>query len=156
MSTTSRRYGSMNYKMVLTSLVSVFLMSILLACSTANTANSAAITAQKLHVMLQKHEKFDLVDVRTPSEYDAGHISGAELIPLNSILNDDFKLNKDDTIVLYCHSGRRSGIALKYLEEHGYKHVEHLEGGILTWKYGQVKGPEASLIKGDTNKEELR
>jgi rhodanese-related sulfurtransferase len=140
----------------LASLVTVFVITILLACSTANTASNSAISARNLHSMLQEHENFDLVDVRTPLEYDAGHISGAELIPLNNILNDDFKLNKDDTIVLYCRSGRRSGIALKYLEEHGYKHVEHLEGGILTWKYGLTKGPEANAVKGDINKEELK
>lgn len=152
MSKVPGRFGSIRYAAVLASMV-VFVVLVSVACS---ARNGTAISAANLHTMIQKHEHFDLVDVRQPSEYDAGHISGAELIPLNNILSGDFKLNKNDTIVLYCHSGRRSGIALKYLDEHEYKHVEHLEGGILTWKYGLTKGPEQSASKGDINKEKSR
>ncbi len=152
MSKLSGRFGGMKYAAVLASMA-VFVVLISVACS---SSNGAAITASKLHSMIQDHKHFDLVDVRQPSEYDAGHISGAELIPLNNILSGDFKINKEDTVVLYCHSGRRSGIALKYLEEHGYNHVEHLEGGILTWKYGLIKGPEPRASKGDANKEEMK
>jgi rhodanese-related sulfurtransferase len=144
MSKLSGRYGSIGYSYVLAS-AAVFIALVFTACS---TVDSTVISAAQLHAMIQKHESFDLVDVRQPSEYNAGHISGAELIPLNDILNGDFNLNKNDTIVLYCRSGRRSGIALDYLEKHGYKHVEHLEGGIKTWKYGLVKRPDKNVTKG--------
>ena len=145
MSISSGRYGASRFRAVL----SAMLILIALIAATGSAQDGIAISATKLHGMMEKHLNFDLVDVRQPSEYNAGHISGAKLIPLNRLLNGDFKLNKDDLIVLYCHSGRRSDIALKYLEEYGYKNVEHLEGGILTWKYDLAYGPEQNILMGD-------
>lgn len=63
-----------------------------------------------------------VIDVRTSAEYDAGHIDNAINIPFEDIVNGVKELNlaKDTPIILYCRSGRRSGIADTSLTEAGY------------------------------------
>ncbi len=86
-----------------------------------------------------------LIDVRTKSEFEQGHVDGAHHIPydeLESYLQKIEKLTKGDKgapIVLYCQSGNRSGIGKKTLLKHGYtKVINH--GGLSTWQgLGQPK-----------------
>lgn len=68
-----------------------------------------------------------IIDVRTQSEYDAGHIDGAIHIPYDVIAEQisGHTTDKQQQIVVYCHSGRRSGIAHRQLREMGYEHVEN-------------------------------
>ena len=76
------------------------------------------------------------LDVRTASEYSQGHIPGALLI---DVTQADFMqkaeqlLPKDQTIALYCRSGRRSKTAAQQLAKHGYQVVE-LNTGFNSWK----------------------
>jgi len=78
-----------------------------------------------------------ILDVRTPEEFQAGHIPGAINIDWKN--QDEFKtkikaLAKDKTLLVYCHSGHRSGLATKYLKAQGYEKIYNLETGILGWK----------------------
>ena len=104
--------------------------------TTAGTNTPATISAQQLHHRLEAEDKFLLIDVREPSEYDAGHIQGAQLIPLGKIKSGDFSLDKNADIVLYCRTGHRSGIAASILDGKGFTNVKHLEGGVTKWSYG--------------------
>lgn len=80
--------------------------------------------------------KVQLVDVRTPEEFEAGHIENA--------LNIDFfsehfsanfeKLDKDKPVYIYCKSGNRSGKAAIKLEELGFKKIYDLKGGFLNYQ----------------------
>lgn len=76
-----------------------------------------------------------LLDVRTPGEFEGGHIPGAKNIPVQVL---DAQLaalpqKKDQPIVVYCQSGRRSASAKTMLEKAGYTNVSDL-GGISNWK----------------------
>ena len=66
-----------------------------------------------------------LIDVRTPGEFAGGHIQGAINIPVSSITTGIEKKAKDKSksIILYCHSGARSGSAKKALVRAGYTNV---------------------------------
>jgi rhodanese-related sulfurtransferase len=69
-----------------------------------------------------------VVDVRTPSEYQAGHVPGAVNIPHDEIGKRSAELGPPSTpILLYCHSGRRSGIAVKTLQEKGFTRLYDLQ-----------------------------
>lgn len=75
-----------------------------------------------------------LIDVRTPEEYIAGHAGGAVNVPLDDIANGKLsKINKDKTVYVYCRSGKRAGQAKVALEKAGYKDVINL-GGLSNWQ----------------------
>ena len=82
-----------------------------------------------------------LIDVRTPREFNAGHIEGA----LNmDISNSGFKtmlaeMDKEKPVYLYCRSGRRSASAAKMLNKMGFSEVYDLKGGILNWQRSQLQ-----------------
>lgn len=71
-----------------------------------------------------------VIDVRTGQEFQSGHIQGAMNMPYTSIGEDihTSTVAKDDHIVLYCKSGRRSGIAYDTLKALGYANVENYGG----------------------------
>lgn len=73
-----------------------------------------------------------LVDVRSPQEYEEGHLEGAILIPNYTIMKEieNFINNKDAIIIVYCSSGSRSKKAQKKLEKKGYKNVYNLYNGL--------------------------
>lgn len=71
-----------------------------------------------------------IIDVRTQAEYDAGHIEGAILIPYDVIKDKIAQKVSDKSakVILYCRSGRRSGIALNDLKSLGYTNAENYGG----------------------------
>ncbi|MCZ0754650.1 rhodanese-like domain-containing protein [Anoxybacillus sp. J5B_2022] len=84
------------------------------------------------------YRKAQLIDVREPDEYAAGHILGARNIPLTQLRMRMNELRKDQPIYLYCQSGLRSGRAAQMLYRKGYRDLYHLKGGFKTWT-GKVK-----------------
>lgn len=77
-----------------------------------------------------------LIDVRTPMEYEEGHLPDAKLI---NVASPDFqteisKLDPNKSYYLYCRSGARSGSACNYMSSMGFKKVANLAGGIFDWE----------------------
>ena len=80
-------------------------------------------------------ERVHIVDVREQHEWDAGHIPGAEHVPLATVEQEIPKrLPKDAPIVTQCRSGVRSAKAAFALQQLGYTNVASLAGGILAWQ----------------------
>ena len=77
--------------------------------------------------------KIKLVDVREQWEYDTCHIKNSQLIPLSRLPSKISELNKEDGIVLYCHTQNRSRMAAQFLLASGFKNVRFLRGGIDEW-----------------------
>ena len=71
-----------------------------------------------------------VIDVRTPQEYQAGHIEGALNLPHDSIGQDiaKAKVAKDDHVILYCKSGRRADVAMGTLKGLGFSNIENYGG----------------------------
>lgn len=71
-----------------------------------------------------------IIDVRTESEYNGGHVAGAVLIPHDDIRKRIHAVvpSKNTPIILYCQSGRRAGIAKSTLESLGYRNVVNAGG----------------------------
>ncbi len=68
------------------------------------------------------------VDVRTPEEYAAGHVPGAVNVPYDQMARRYAELGPPGTpLLLYCHSGRRSGIAVQVLKDKGYTRLYDLQ-----------------------------
>lgn len=76
-----------------------------------------------------------VLDVRTPAEFAGGHINRAINIDVeaSSFTSEIAKLNKTKTYAVYCHSGRRSGIATAQMAKSGFTHIFNLTNGISDW-----------------------
>lgn len=85
---------------------------------------------------IKDHEQVIILDVRTEEEYITGHIINAINIPVDDIEERINELkNKDEIILVYCKSGRRSVIACEILDAYGYTNVYNM-GGVVDWPYG--------------------
>ncbi|WP_138415830.1 rhodanese-like domain-containing protein [Aquibacillus sediminis] len=84
------------------------------------------------------YRKAQLIDVREPKEFDAGHILGARNIPISQMRQRLTELRKDQPVYLYCQSGARSMRAAMLLHKKGYTDLHHLQGGFKKWT-GKIK-----------------
>ncbi len=85
------------------------------------------------------NDKNKIIDVREEDEYNEGHIKDAIHIPLSTLESSIKQIDdKNQTLLVYCRSGRRSEIAAKKLIQLGYHHTYDF-GGILDWPYDIIK-----------------
>lgn len=122
--------------------VSVVILALLAGCGGAaapaattvdvrnlpNTVDVATVRA------LQGRPDVVLFDVREPYEYQAGHIPGVKLIPMNDVPNRINEIPRDKTVILTCRSGNRSGQVADFLRKQGFTNVHNMQGGILAWQ----------------------
>jgi sulfur-carrier protein adenylyltransferase/sulfurtransferase len=91
------------------------------------------ISPGELKAKLDRKDKFVLVDVREPYEYEICSIPGSKLIPLGELPARLSELDSADDIVLHCKVGGRSAKALRVLQEAGFRKLNNLKGGIAAW-----------------------
>ena len=121
-------------------IIFLLLMLALSACGQAKENDQGAvymnITAEEAKQIMDTEEGCIILDVREQEEYDAGHIPGAILIPYTQMGEkaNDMLPDKDQLILVYCRSGRRSKIAAEALVELGYTNIKEF-GGIIDWPY---------------------
>lgn len=94
------------------------------------------ITAEEAKSIMDTQEGYIILDVRTQAEYDQGHIPGAIVIPDTEVKDkaEEALPDKDQLILVYCRSGRRSKNAAQILAELGYTNIREF-GGIIDWPY---------------------
>ena len=94
------------------------------------------ITAEEAKQIMDSEEGYIILDARTQEEYNQGHIPGAIVISHEEIAEKAEKMltDKDQLILVYCRSGRRSKIAAETLVELGYTNIKEF-GGIIDWPY---------------------
>lgn len=128
----------------------VFLTLIIYSCGNTSTVGnqdgneSTEVNSEMINKVVSQAEfkallktgDVQLIDVRTPEEYNEGYIPNALNIDFYS---EDFKaqlekLDKNKPVLVYCRSGNRSGQASELLNELGFKEVYDLEGGYSQWE----------------------
>lgn len=94
------------------------------------------ISAQEAKEIMDTTEGYIILDVRTQEEYDERHIPNAILIPNTEIAEkaEEILTDKDQMLLVYCRSGRRSKLAAETLVELGYTNIREF-GGIIDWPY---------------------
>ena len=109
-------------------------------CSDGGSASYDQISGAEAKALMDSESGYIIIDARTQEEYDQGHIPGAIMIPEYEIADRAEKElpDKDQLILVYCRSGRRSKIAAEELVKLGYTNVKEF-GGIIDWEYGIVK-----------------
>ena len=92
-------------------------------------------------------ERYQLLDVRQPKEYEQAHIPGAVLIPLAELADRHLEIDRDKPLIVYCRSGVRSKAACQILSLAGVKHVFNMKGGILEWNGAEATGSEIAGLE---------
>ena len=94
------------------------------------------ITTQQAKEIMERETGYIILDTRTQEEYAQGHIPGAILIPHDRVkeLAESVLTDKDQLILVYCRSGRRSKLAAEDLVKLGYTNIKEF-GGIIDWPY---------------------
>ena len=97
------------------------------------------ITPAEAKEIMDEREDYIILDVRTQEEFDEAHIDGAILIPDYEIADkaESILKDKNQLILVYCRSGRRSKLAASELVSLGYTNVKEF-GGIIDWPYETV------------------
>jgi len=111
------------------------LMVLLASCGAGMTQDKMKVAeASKL---IDANSELQIVDVRRPDEFEAGHLKNAVLVTWGE---EGFekealaKLSKDKPVLVYCRSGRRSTAATEVLRKLGFKELHNLDGGITAWQ----------------------
>ena len=101
-----------------------------------DVAEYEMITAQQAKEIMDTQEGFVILDTRTEEEYEQGHIPGTIVISHEEIKEkaESVLTDKDQLILVYCRSGRRSKLAAQDLVDLGYTNVKEF-GGIIDWPY---------------------
>jgi rhodanese-related sulfurtransferase len=115
------------------------LIAVLFASTLALTScGSSAATNMGAAEFQKKTQESGVVvlDVRSAGEFYSGHIEGAINIDVEGMTfdGDIAKLDKTKTYAVYCHSGRRSGIAVGKMADAGFAKLFNLDGGIQVWQ----------------------
>ncbi len=107
-------------------------MNMLKSLFGGGSGNAGAMTATEAHALINSPTPPFILDVREASEFTAGHIAGATLIPLGELEARMDELPQDRTILCVCASGGRSSMATQRLARAGYT-VINLRGGMMDW-----------------------
>ena len=109
-------------------------------CSNSGYVTYDQISGAEAKALMDSESVYIILDARTQEEYDEGHIPGAIMIPEYEIAERAEKElpDKDQLILVYCRSGRRSKIVAEELVKLGYTNIKEF-GGIIDWKYDIVK-----------------
>ena len=111
------------------------IIPLFLGCGQKKSLNDKLLSAQEFKNFIDSAD-VHLIDVRTPNEFNQGHIEGA--LNIDFIAHDFRKqleqLSHDKPIVIYCRTGRRSGLTTKTLLELGFNEIYDLKNGTISWQ----------------------
>jgi rhodanese-related sulfurtransferase/rubrerythrin len=113
-----------------------------------------SVAQAKEYMETRGADEYQLLDVRQPKEYEAGHLAGAILIPIKELPERLGELEKEKPVIVYCAVGGRSKAAAQLLAGKDFASVYNMAGGIKAWQGGQAKGPQEAGLEFFTGQEE--
>lgn len=124
--------------------IPLFLSTLFLTgCASAKSAPNSyrEVSIDQAVTIMEKESDYIILDVRTPEEFSDAHIPGAINIPNETIGKSEISRlpRKDQLILVYCRSGRRSKEAAEKLVSLGYTNIVEF-GGIIYWRGETVSG----------------
>lgn len=90
------------------------------------------ISFEEVYKIIENDEDYLIIDVRTEEEYNTGHLKSALLLPVQDLEGRLGEFSKDESIIVYCASGRRSRAAAEILLDNGFTQIYDM-GGIGDW-----------------------
>lgn len=79
-------------------------------------------------------DNVQIVDVRNETEYNNGHIAGADHVFVGTLQDNLDKISKDKQVIIHCQAGDRSAVAYSILVKNGFENVKNFSGGMKAWK----------------------
>ncbi len=115
------------------------------------------LSAGEARKYMEEHKSgaYQLLDVRQPKEYEAGHLPGAMLVPLKELPDRLDELDRNKPTIVYCAIGGRSKVAAQLLAGKDFASVFNLSGGIKAWEGRQATGPEEAGLEFFTGREDF-
>lgn len=110
---------------------------ILFSCTDSQSqTDKTSFSAPEFLEKIQATKDAQVIDVRTPGEYEGGHIANARNINWNddNFIANTASLDKSKPVFVYCLSGGRSGSAAKALRKEGFTTVYEMPGGMMEWR----------------------
>ena len=128
-------------KKFLTAVLMILIVAVCTGCSEQQATYKSITQAEAVKMMSEKPDAL-VLDVRTTDEYEKKHIPNAKSVPLEEFQNGNFASvpDKNQTILIYCWTGRRAQDTAQILADKGYKNVYEF-GGMVDWK-GPVVGTQ--------------
>lgn len=95
----------------------------------------AEVTSIEVDKLIKSNQKFIILDVRTPGEFQQGHLKGAINLDINSPETKPTieKMDRDASYIVYCRTKNRSGVITNFMMESGFKNVWQMTDGIVGW-----------------------
>ncbi|UZO79285.1 rhodanese-like domain-containing protein [Aquimarina sp. ERC-38] len=126
-------------KIKLLSIISILLVLSVSCAQTTETTEKSTIellSPEEMNTLLSL-ENVQLIDVRTPKEFQGGHIKGAINIDYRdaNFLEMLAKVDKSKPVAVYCKKGGRSGACSNIMQKEGFQKIYDLDGGITSWIY---------------------
>ena len=121
-------------KAVALAVAAIASVGLLAGCSSSNEATKKVDPVEFSEVIAQPG--VIILDVRTPEEFNAGHIANAININVadSNFSSEVSKLDKNATIAVYCRSANRSAVATNEMAELGFTDIYDMQGGIIDWE----------------------
>jgi len=107
--------------------------SVLLAPSLLPRGGYGDVTVQEARRLMEDKPGLVILDVRTASEYEEGHIEGAVNIPVQELGVRFDELSIEGELLVYCRTGNRSAQAVDILLDVGFTKIYHMDEGITGW-----------------------
>lgn len=128
---------SQNQRRYLFGIVIILIISVLAYTQLLSNENPifeyGDVTVEQAKQLIEENSRLVILDVRTVSEYDDGHIEGALNIPVQEIEGRLDELSKNDEILVYCRTGNRSFTAIEIMNADGFTKIYHMNRGITAW-----------------------
>lgn len=117
-------------------LFSIAITMLATSCIEETKGDIKLVTPEEMQTLLESKD-VQLVDVRTPQEYEEGFIENSQNIDFNSPTFDEdvTKLDKSKPVILYCKAGGRSAKCAEKLQKAGFVKIYDLDGGITQWQF---------------------
>lgn len=121
-------------KAVALAVAAIASVGLLAGCSSSNEATKKVDPVEFSEVIAQPG--VIILDVRTPEEFNAGHIANAININVadSNFSSEVSKLDKNATVAVYCRSANRSAVATNEMAELGFTDMYDMQGGIIDWE----------------------
>ena len=110
-------------------------LSMAIASQDSGLGNAINVSTSDAYALIESRPDMVIIDVRTPEEYQAGHLNGAINLDYYSggFLGRLKALDKSSTYLVYCRKGIRGGIVLEMMRSLGFKEVYNILGGLASW-----------------------